>query len=347
MLNKQGRQEASAGRSRGKKINKGGEKTEIVSMEVEPGAQEQIQQLAQANAQLQTQLQQQQQQHELHIQVQLLQHQLQQLQQAVPQAAVANGVMEPKPPAFSGDGKGLDVETWLFKLSNHFAAYPAAEERQLAKAATALEGAAGRWWRLETSNGETQFSWQEFKTKILEGFKPVNAEQRAKDSIASMRQTGSAKAYADRFRSAILDIPAMTEAWKLGAFTRGLKPNVRRELERYPPVSLSEAIRIAERIDAIDFKFSRGAGQHGEPHQPGAVTEQMEGPVPMELGNLQRDSPRNAAAQRIAGQDHHRCYNCNRPGHRIYDCSRQPRCFNCKELGHTRFQCTRGRVRSQ
>lgn len=164
-------------------------------------------------------------------------------------------------------------------------------------AARALDGTASRWWRLETNNGQHQFSMEEFKAKNLECFKPVNAEQRARDKIASMRQTGSAKVYADRFRSAILDIPKMSEAWQLDAFTRGLKPNVRRELERYPTASLNEAIRVAERIDSIDFMFSRGSAQPRElrqherapawePRQPETAGPPADGPVPMELGPL-------------------------------------------------------------
>ena len=76
---------------------------------------------------------------------------------------------------------------------------------------------------------------------------------------------GQQKQYADAFRSAILDIPAMTEAWKLDAFTRGLRSNVRRELERFPPATLSEAIRIAERIDAIAYKYGYGEARQSAP----------------------------------------------------------------------------------
>lgn len=66
-------------------------------------------------------------------------------------------------------------------------------------------------------------------------FKPINAVQRAKDQVATLRQKRSATEYCNEFRLAVLDIPHMDEAWKLDSFLRGLKPNVQRELERYPP----------------------------------------------------------------------------------------------------------------
>ena len=159
-----------------------------------------------------------------------------------------------------------------------------------------------------------------------------------------MRQTGSAKAYADRFRSAILDVPGMTEDWRLDAFIRGLKPNVRRELERYPAVSLSEAIRVAERIDSIDFKFSRGAAGEYQPEaeqlweRQTAKEPQREGPVPMELGALRQGGQRGAAAQQPK-----RCFNCDQPGHFSAQCQQQRCCFKCRQPGHFSAQCPQRR----
>lgn len=124
-------------------------------------------------------------------------------------------MVESRRPSFAGDGKELDVETWLFKVRTHFAAYPASEERQLAKAVNALDGPAAKWWRLETAEGTRTVSFAQLQQRITETFKPINAEQHAKDRIAAMRQTTSARADADSFRSAVLDIPTMGDEWKL------------------------------------------------------------------------------------------------------------------------------------
>ena len=91
---------------------------------------------------------------------------------------------------------------------------------------------------------------------LVTDFKPINSVQRAKDRVTAMRQKRSATEYCDDFRLTVLDIPDMDEAWKLDSFLRGLKPNVQREHKRYPPANLHEAMRQAERIDAVDFKYS-------------------------------------------------------------------------------------------
>jgi hypothetical protein len=171
---------------------------------------------------------------------------------------------------------------------------------------------------------------------LLQDFKPVNAVQRAKDRVATLRQTRSASEYCDNFRKAVLEVPEMSEAWKLDAFFRGLKPHVQRELERYPPTDLYEAMRQAERIDAIEFKYSRNVQKFRErtniAHGFGPGASHSNGPVPMELGAVStRKYQPLSDRERSQLQERKACFFCREPGHTKYFC---PKLRNAKGQGN-------------
>ena len=233
----------------------------------------------------------------------------------------------PKPDTFNGAmGRGgIDVETWLFQVHNYLVASRKPEAAWVPYASALLRGPAATWWRVRTHDGELQldYPWQVFSSAIKQTFKPINSVQHAKDRIATLRQKRSAAEYCNEFRLLTLDIPHMNEEWKLDAFLRGLKPNVQRELERYPPSSLEDAMRQAERIDSVDFKYSSrkqgnsGGAQHERPWRNSS--SQGSGPVPMELGAID-------TKQRLSDADREKL-------------RRENRCFFCREQGHTKFFC--------
>ena len=250
----------------------------------------------------------------------------------------------PKPEAFSGasraqDAKAMDVETWVFQFERYVSACNMGLEKYVDYAACLLRGPAAIWWRVRSQNGNLHVTWEQFKAMVIQDFKPVNAAQRARDRVATLRQTRSATEYCNEFRMAVLEIPDMSESWKLDAFFRGLKPNVQRELERYPPTDLYEAMRQAERIDAIDFKYSRSSQKSRERSNfnPGfrQSAPHSDGPVPMELGALNVNqqwggqlSERERAELRAKGA----CFFCRGPGHTKFSCPNR----NTKGQGNAR-----------
>jgi len=244
-----------------------------------------------------------------------------------PPPSGSSGGFLPKPDTFNGSfGKGsADVETWLFQVAHHLRAYNKPPAQWVGFASALLRGTAATWWRLKSHNGTAEISWDAFTAMMVADFKPVNSVQRAKDRIATLRQKRSATEYCNEFRLAVLDIPDMNESWMLDAFFRGLKPNVQRELERYPPPDLHEAMRQAERIDAIDYKYSSSSRNHNSHSRRGhdgpwrSSTAQSSGPVPMELGALQ-------IQQRLSDAERDKL-------------RKENRCFFCREQGHTKFFC--------
>jgi len=86
--------------------------------------------------------------------------------------------------------------------------------------------------------------------------------------------------YATEFRSLLLEIPGMQEEEKIDRFIRGLKDNIRMEVELREPADLNEAIKIADRYDSIAFRYQKKVS---EPIKKVRSSQQELRPIPMEL----------------------------------------------------------------
>ncbi len=260
-------------------------------------------------------------QHDLTNVLYNLQQQVAQLQAQLhhQQPAAQATVKLAKPDTFNAERSGVDVETWLFQLQNYLQATATTEETKVSYAAALLRGVAATWYRYTVQSGTTFATFAAFSSAIREQFKPVNATKVARDKLANLRQTRSVQEYASAFRMIALEIPSLTEDEKLDRFVRGLKLNAQRELVLHPVGTLNEAVRIAERVDTIDFRVSRLARRLPEAHH---VTRAIEA-VPMELGAiLQRK--KLTAQERARLRQEGKCFYCREPGHLALQCPKRP-----------------------
>src|SRR5437588_11379138 len=160
------------------------------------------------------------------------------------------------------DGRKTPVELWIFQIKQYFFATGTKDQEQVIYLATnLLRGDATTWWcyhyeQLVTA-GTTMPTWDEFEDLLVEKFKPVNAIRVARDKLASLKQTGSVKAYNDLFLGTILEIPTISEEEQLDRYIRGLKEKVHVEVELREPSTLKEVMHIADRYDTISFFYIR------------------------------------------------------------------------------------------
>ncbi len=195
------------------------------------------------------------------------------------------------------------------------------ERKQVEFAASLLQGHASLWYQTKAGNGDTlPFStWEEFSTALKKQFTPVNQAKRARDKLADLRQTSSARKYITDFLSLGLEIPDLAPVEQLDRFIRGLKPHIRRELELKGVATFEEATTLAERVDEITYRSSyRGTGQ------PAPTPRQ--GPEPMDIGTTRVDGAKQRLTPELREQlrKEGRCRYCREVGHDLDVCPTKP-----------------------
>jgi len=193
-----------------------------------------------------------------------------------------------KPSKFSGSREdAIDVQAWVFGLEQIFVAYKVASDAEcIAYGASLLEKTALDWWRyqVETAAGggtATPKTWQAWRVALTSKFEPINAERNARDKLAVLRQVGSVGTYATTLQNLLLKTPTMHADDRKHRFIQGLKTHIQKELSIREPKDLDDAINMAERIDAVTYKF-------GVRPLPSSASS-FGGPRPMELGALDDD----------------------------------------------------------
>ena len=129
-------------------------------------------------------------------------------------------------------------------------------------AVSLLRDDAAIWWRnhVEQSDIGQEIlidDWNDFKKALIVQFKPVNSRKIARDKLTKLKQSKSVQDYATTFRSLVLEISGISEDEKVDRFIRGLKDQIRMEVELREPSTLNDAIRIADRYDTITFKYQK------------------------------------------------------------------------------------------
>ena len=175
-------------------------------------------------------------------------------------------------------------------------------------------------------------TWEMFETAVKGEFQPLDNEKVARDKLADLVQIRSVSAYVGVMRDLRIQISDLSDKDLLHKFTRGLKPNIRKEVELRDPTTLDDAIKIAERADVMEMghrtnrrppsNYYNGGQRQTPANNFGGQRQQgfngprqfnqgrYNGPAPMELGAMQgtRDNRRT-------DYTNVECYNCHQKGH--------------------------------
>lgn len=117
-------------------------------------------------------------------------------------------------------------------------------------------------------------------------FVPFDSERLARDRLRTLKQVTSTVYYLDKFRNTVLTIPGMSEGEKLDRLRTGLKPQIRLEVMKSGKTTFDEGARIALNVDSTLY----GSGVFLGQSQFSFRNVSSDGPVPMDIGNLQRNT---------------------------------------------------------
>ena len=218
-----------------------------------------------------------------------------------------------KPPAYNGRSR---PDTWLFLVQNYLRAcnFAVNSAQAVYFAASLFRDNAAVWWQYmdqAIAGGSVPpiDSWEAFHKALLVEFQPQDLQRSARDKLENLKQQGPVVEYIRRVRELALQIQTMSSADLLHKFVRGLKPAVRKEVELKDPKSWDEAVRMAERTDAVLYSISKGNQQQG-----------MSSTNRSNSGYQQMD----VNANQMSDQGETRvCYYCKQPGHLKRNCKKR------------------------
>ena len=265
-----------------------------------------------------------------------MEEEIQRLQQTQPMTAQQGeregqtlGSYRPTQPEKLDGNLKIQVGEWISSVE-YFARFHRMDDRQLIEFVPSLfSGTIFNWWqRMQEyeEKGQTApiSNWQQLKGRILDKFQPFVTAEMARDKLAVMKQNNmTVVEYANSLHEIAMAIPDANDAEKKDRFIRGLKMTIRKEVVTRRPVTLEDAIVLAERFESVSF-LQYGRGDESEWKRPLVHTaRQPRYPDAMEIDAVQTN--KGSGSYRTPRGPPTHCYNCKRTGHYATDCKEKRR----------------------
>jgi len=247
------------------------------------------------------------------------------LQLQIPRRDTTNhppGPKPNKPPTYSGK-RNESIETWIKQVERYFRLTQIPDDDQVEWAAYYLTDGAASWFEVENERAETSgysLSWNKFTDQLRRRFKPINADDNARERLSRLKQTGSVATYSHTFRLIMQDLPDMHEKDALHYYKKGLKEAIAIQVGLRAPQSVHEAEEMAETVDNILFEHR----SYREPARTPYMKAPNRGPTPMETDNNTRTTLTDQDRERLRKEG--KCFYCREGKHLAANCpTRKPR----------------------
>ncbi|KAF1313207.1 Retroelement pol polyprotein, partial [Globisporangium splendens] len=197
------------------------------------------------------------------------------------------------------------------------------EKRVLALLSANLKGAAAAWFMV---NKDSIKDVQTFMQRLHAEFTPVDLQERLRDQLYQLKQheCKNLEEYLWKFRQLIMQVKSMDELDKITYFVRGLRREIREEVQYCRCDSLSQAMSKALQYDrAHDLDHRRQRRSQTLPtymDQRTPTPAEPDTAEPMEIDHARPFQHRNRFQQRREWK---------------------PKCRYCKKIGHTIEQCNK------
>jgi hypothetical protein len=222
------------------------------------------------------------------------------------------------------------------QCQTYFTFFPntlASDEAKVIFAYGCLEGKAALWFdpimrdyqnntpaRRDDETARIFGSWTQFEQGLKDQFGLIDEERRAEQKIRTLKQVGSASAYASelKYYASVLD-------WEddvlMAIYYDGLKEEVKDELcKEDRPDSLTDYVAMAVRIDNRQFERERekqGSRRQYKPvYKKGMRFPKRSTQYGTHGGPMELDTIKDKGHERKKGE----CYNCGKEGHYAREC---------------------------
>ncbi|KAF3784552.1 hypothetical protein EJ110_NYTH29939 [Nymphaea thermarum] len=147
-----------------------------------------------------------------------------------------------RPTKYSGSRDARAIDNFLFQVDYYLDLQNVVEEHLKIKTATMLlEGDVVAWWRRKMLNIENEdcmiSTFDDFRNQLKGYFMSVDAERHVYRLVANLKPTGALRDYVSAYQKVMLDVPKMSEKYKLHWFIiiglqSGPKPTWRDRIQR-------------------------------------------------------------------------------------------------------------------
>ena len=221
---------------------------------------------------------------------------------AVPESAVRRyKPVHPEP--FTG--KPETLLAWIELVNIHLALNEISDDvYALHVAKQFLSPTVMNWLQTLSSESANPMGWSDLQERMKLYYKVQNEEDRARAELSKLRQRTSVRKYTNEYNKLILKLPMLSEEDKLYEFKKGLKTDVKIQVELRGYTNMTELKAAADRVDDLLWQASGRRGRRDEPSASGNEPK----PDVMEIGNL-------SAEERDRYRKEGRCFESGEKGH--------------------------------
>ncbi|XP_042487967.1 uncharacterized protein LOC122068169 [Macadamia integrifolia] len=208
-------------------------------------------------------------------------------------------------PKYNGEE---DPTSWVCRADQFFEYHRTPVEERVPLASWNLEGDAQLWYQLlKDENDNAPITWQEFKKEIFVRYGPSHYQDFFGE-LTKLRQIGTVREYQNQFSKLLLRAGKLSSDQQVGCFTRGLKENLKVDVQACQPTTLSAAIGLT--------RLYESRNQASRTMLSAPLKKPVNSPSNPSTGlPIKRLTPAKLSERRAKGL----CFNCNEkfgPGHR-------------------------------
>ena len=204
-------------------------------------------------------------------------------------------------------GKPEQLLAWIELVNIHLALNEISDDRYALHVAKQFSSpTVMNWLQTLANEPNNPMGWRELQERMKLYYKVQNEEDRARAELSKLKQTKGVRAYTNEFNKLMLKLPMLSEEDKVYNFKKGLKTDVKIQVELRGYTDMTELKAAADRVDDLLWQANGRRARREESSPSGNVPASDI----MDVGNVKLS---RAKRQRYLKEG--RCFVCGEKGH--------------------------------